>query len=66
MGVLSYVFGKPIDRQQLSGPNDGPIQTENATKLDVRELARRTVYLLDLASRDAGEAGQEGHSEPRG
>ncbi len=67
MGVLSYVFGKPIDRQQLSGPNDGPIRTEDATKLDVRELARRTVYLLDLASRDAAESGQEeGHREPRG
>ena len=42
---------KPINRRQLSGPNDGPIQTENATKLSERELARRVAYVLDFVSR---------------
>jgi hypothetical protein len=27
--VFSYVFGKPVERRELSGPDGAPVQTEN-------------------------------------
>lgn len=51
---------------EISGPEGGPIRTEDATRLGMVELGRRAAFLLDLVGRDAGEAGQEGHSETTG
>lgn len=46
--LLGYIFGKPVDRQQLSGPDGLPIRTQAVSDLvgDDRELGRRICLAL--------------------
>jgi len=43
------------ERQEISGPNGGPILTENLTDLDADERARRIASVLELAARNRTE-----------
>ena len=54
MGVLSYVYGKPIDRRELGGPDGKPL-VPDVPKLSTLELARRILFVLDKAKREAEE-----------
>ncbi len=50
MGILSYVYGRPIDRQQVSGaPNGEPIALSTGEPADNREIARRLALIFTRA-----------------
>lgn len=44
MGVLSYVFGRPIDRKQIAGADGEPLIP--GADMSAREVARRVAHLL--------------------
>ena len=47
--IFQYVFGKPAERKEISGPDGDPIQTAHARTVihDDRELARRLTLALN-------------------
>ena len=49
MGVLSYVYGKPIDRRELGGPDGQPL-VPDVPKLSTLELARRMAFVLRMGA----------------
>ena len=49
MGVLSYVFGKPIDRKEIGGPDGAPlIETRREELFSTMEQARRIAFVLGM------------------
>ncbi len=55
MGILSYVYGRPIDRQQVSGaPNGEPITLSTGEPADNREIARRLALIFHWGAWTAG------------
>ena len=48
MGVLSYVFGKPIDRKEIGGPDGAPLidQTRYDELCGTIEVARRVAFVM--------------------
>ena len=62
--VAAYAVGKPIARQEVSGPDGGPIATADMTGFSAPELlALRDVATKTLAERQAKAASQNQHGE---
>jgi hypothetical protein len=60
--ILAYVYGRPVDKRELSGPEGEPQKLEYTTP----ELARRMLTLLDLAGREAAEGDPGGRGAGAG
>ena len=63
--IFAYVFGKPTERRELSGPGGGAIQQETThyeELLSTFEVARRLAYAL--AKGDAAKRELDGMAAP--
>jgi hypothetical protein len=54
--LLKYLKGAPPERYEVSGPNGGPIRTENTAALSPEEMAARFVRAARIAQEIADKA----------